>query len=40
VTIIIPWQSSLVLDGGPNQVGTDPQMYNANSTIDQQWKFQ
>jgi hypothetical protein len=33
-------QSGLVLDGGANLVGTNPQMYGTNGTVDQQWKFQ
>ena len=33
-------QSGLALDGGANNSGTNPQMWTANSTADQQWVFQ
>ena len=33
-------QTGLALDGGANQSGTNPQLWSANGTVDQQWKFQ
>jgi hypothetical protein len=33
-------QSGLALDGGANQVGSNPQMWSVNGTIDQQWQLE
>ena len=33
-------QSGLALDGGANQSGTNPQLWSANGTVDQQWVIQ
>jgi hypothetical protein len=33
-------QSGLALDGGVNQIGSNPQMYSVNGTVDQQWVLQ